>query len=116
MYMPLLLFVIFLVVQASLLFLGNQAASAAAREAARIARAGGGSPQAMQDGVERGRRYAAQIGHGLIEDVRVEVLPAGGEQVRATVTGRGVQVVPGVPGLGITQISQGPVEGFRPDL
>jgi Flp pilus assembly protein TadG len=116
MYMPILLFVIFVTVQASLLFLGNQAASAAAREAARVARSGGGSAQAMQDGEVRGREYAASVGRGVIDRVQVQVHPAGGRQVRATVTGWGIQVAPGLPGLRITQVVQGPVEGFRPDV
>jgi Flp pilus assembly protein TadG len=116
MYMPLLLFVIFVTVQAALLFLGNQAASAAAREAARVARSGGGSGQAMQDGVVRGQQYAASVGRGVIADVQVRVQAVGGQEVRATVTGHGIQVVPGIPGLRIKQVVQGPVEGFRPDV
>jgi Flp pilus assembly protein TadG len=116
MYMPVLFFVIFVTVQAALLFLGNQAASAAAREAARVARSGGGSAQAIQDGRVRGLEYAASVGHGVLENVQVEVNAVAGQQIRATVTGRGVQVVPGVPGMDITQVIQGPVEEFRPDL
>jgi hypothetical protein len=115
MYMPLLLLVIFATVQVSLMFLGNQAASAAAREAARVARIGGGSAPAMLDGEARGRDYAASVGRGVIDGVRVQVRPAGGRQVRATVTGRGIEVMPGMPGLTITQVAQGPVEEFRPD-
>lgn len=114
--MPLMFFVIFLTVQASLLFLGNQAASASAREAARVARAGGGSAQAIHDGTVRGQQYAADVGHGLLADVRVRVVAIAPGQVRATVTGTGVQVVPGIPGLGINQVAQGPVEEFRPDV
>ena len=36
-------------------------------------------------------------------------------QVRATVHAKGVQLVPGVPGMNITKTVQGPVEEFRPD-
>ncbi len=116
MYMPILLLLIFFTVQESLLFLGNQAASAAAREAARVARSEGGDPQALQDGTEKGRQYAVSVGHGLIDDITVDVQPAGNQEIRATVTARGVQIVPGFPGQRITQVAQGPVEGFRPDL
>jgi hypothetical protein len=116
MYMPLMMFVIFLTVQASLLFLGNQAASAAAREAARVARAGGGSAQAINDGALRGRLYAADVGRGLLDDVKVKVVAVAPDQVRATVTGRGIQVVPLIPSIGINQVAQGPVESFRPDV
>jgi Flp pilus assembly protein TadG len=115
MYMPLLLFVIFVTVQAAMLFLGNQAASAAAREAARVARSGGGSAQAIADGQARGRQYAASVGHGVIENVQVQVNAVADRQIRATVTGRGIQVVPFLPGMDITQVVQGPVEEFRPD-
>jgi len=116
MYMPLLVFVIFATVQAAMLFLGNQAASAAAREAARVARTGGGTSAALQAGEVRGRAYVADIGAGVIEDVTVQVTAVGGDEVRAVVTGHGIQVVPGLPGLRISQAVQGPVEEFRPDL
>lgn len=116
MYMPLLFFVIFVTVQAAMLFLGNQAASAAAREAARVARSGGGSPAAIVDGRVRGMEYAASVGHGVIENVEVQVNAVAGRQIRATVTGRGIQVVPWLPGMDITQVVQGPIEEFRPDL
>jgi Flp pilus assembly protein TadG len=115
MYMPVLFFVIFVTVQAAMLFLGNQAASAAAREAARVARSGGGSAEAISDGQARGQEYAASVGHGVIENVQVQVNAVPDRQIRATVTGRGIQVVPFLPGLDITQVVQGPVEEFRPD-
>jgi hypothetical protein len=116
MYMPILFFVIFVTVQGAMLFLGNQAANAAARETARVARAGGGTAEAMQAGRARGMAYAASVGHGVIENVQITVAPAGDRQIRATVTGRGVQVVPWLPGMDITQQVQGPIEEFRPDL
>jgi hypothetical protein len=116
MYMPVLFFVIFVTVQAAMLFLGNQAASAAAREAARVARSGGGSADAIAAGRARGLEYAASVGHGVIEDVQVQVNPVADRQIRATVTGRGIQVVPWLPGMDITQVVQGPIEEFRPDL
>jgi Flp pilus assembly protein TadG len=118
MYMPILLFVIFLTVQFSLVFLGNQAASAAAREAARVARSGGGSAQALLDARARGRDYAQTVGHGLISNVDVQVRPVwndGRPEIRADVTADGVRVVPWIPGLRIEQVVQGPVEEFRPD-
>jgi hypothetical protein len=122
MYMPLLVFTIFLTLQIAFLYLGNQAAGAAAREAARVARSAGdpgaGSDQALQAGQLRGQEYATSVGHGVIEDVTVQVQAVngpGGLQVRATVTGKGVQLVPGMPGRKITKVVQGPVEVFRPD-
>ena len=115
MFTPILFFVIFVTVQGAMLFLGNQAASAAAREAARVARSGGGTGDAIAAGQARGVEYAATVGHGVLDNVQVQVFAVPGRQIRATVTGRGVQVVPGIPGLDITQVSQGPIEEFRPD-
>jgi Flp pilus assembly protein TadG len=115
MYMPVLFFVIFVTVQAAMLFLGNQAASAAAREAARVARSGGGSAQAIADGRSRGLEYAATVGHGVIDNVQVQVNPVADRQIQATVTGRSIRVVPFLPWIDITQVVQGPIEEFRPD-
>jgi len=121
MYMPLLGFMIFVTLQIALVFLGNQAAGAAAREAARVARSAGdpgaGSPEALQAGQDRGLQYATSVGRGLIRDVEVQVVAVNedGLQVRATVHAKGVQLVPGVPGMNITKTVQGPVEEFRPD-
>jgi Flp pilus assembly protein TadG len=116
MYMPLLLLAIFAVVQFSLAYLGDRAAQAAAREASRVARAGGGSPQALLEGQARGAAYAASVGRGVLFDARVVVVAAGGDQVRATVTGHALNVAPGIPAPRITQSVQGPAELFRPDV
>ena len=62
-YMPLLMFVIFLAVQFALIWFGNQAASAVARETARTARVYESEGQA----VAAGRQYAATIGDGVLE-------------------------------------------------
>jgi hypothetical protein len=115
MYMPILFFIIFATVQAAMLFLGNQAASAAAREAARVARSGGGTGDAVAAGQQRGMAYAQSVGKGVLEDPQVQVGLVPGRQVRAVVDGHGVSVVPGLPGLAIHQVAQGPIEEFRPD-
>ena len=70
----------------------------------------------MSDARVRGRAYAETVGHGLINHVAVEVRPAGGREIRATVTADGVRIVPWLPGMSIRQVVQGPVEEFRPDL
>ena len=116
MYTPILFFVIFVTMQVTMLYLGNQAASAAAREAARVARSGGGSPQAIFDARARGMQYATTVGHGVIDNPQVDVVIVADRQIKATVRGQGIQVVPGLPGLTITQVAQGPIEEFRPDL
>ena len=114
-YMPLLLLCIFAVVQFSLAYLGDRAAQAAAREASRVARVGGGTPQALAAARARGAVYAATVGKGVLLNPQVQVVVVGPDQVRATVVGTAIQVAPGVPMPRITQTVQGPVEIFRPD-
>jgi len=110
MYMPLLMFVIFLAVQMSLVYLGNQAATATAREAARVARVTGSAAQ----GDAAGSQYAANIGQGVLEDVRVTVTYVGDDRVRAVVSGRAQQLVP-VLVPRVSQEVEGPIEEFRQD-
>ncbi|GAA2031276.1 TadE/TadG family type IV pilus assembly protein [Pseudokineococcus marinus] len=110
-YVPLLLLLLFMGVQVGQVMLGNQAALAAAREAARVARAGGDLTAAE----DRGRAYAASIGTGVLRGADVEVLALdGGLTVRATVTGDAYALVPSLGGR-ITQVAEGPVEVFRGD-
>ncbi|MDQ1292753.1 MAG: hypothetical protein QG608_633 [Actinomycetota bacterium] len=112
--MPLLLVVIFLSVQFALMYLGNQAADAAARQAARVARNGGGGTEALAEAESGALHYAAQVGSGVLVDVRVEVIRVDRNTIRATVTGWSQAIVPGFPGTRITRSIQGPIEQFRP--
>ena len=114
-YTPVLMLVIFLTVQFALTWHGNQIAGAVAREAARVARAGGGTDSAIAQAKTRGAEYAAAIGGDALRDVSIEVsLPADGE-VAVTVTGRSVEIVPGfAPRVHVSVL--GPVEVFRPDV
>ena len=107
-YTPLLMFAIFLVVQFTMVYLGNSAASAVAREAARVARTTGDPGQAHQAGVQ----YAANIGKGVLEDYDVTVtMFDNGDRVRVTVTGHAQEISPvGVPL--VSQTVEGPVEQF----
>lgn len=107
-YTPLLMFAIFLVVQFAMVYLGNNAASAVAREAARVARTTGDPGQAHQAGVQ----YAANIGKGVLEDYDVKVtMLDNGERVRVTVTGHAQEISPvGVPL--VSQTVEGPIERF----
>lgn len=110
MYMPLLMFVIFLAVQFSLVYLGNQAASATAREAARVARVTGSAAQ----GEAAGNQYARNIGKGILEDVTVRVVAAGPDRVRAEVSGEAQQLVP-ILVPRVTAEVEGPLEEFKVD-
>jgi Flp pilus assembly protein TadG len=115
MYMPLLFIAIFTSVQFALMFFGNQAAAAAAREAARVARTEGGTPQAMHAARLRGVQYATTVGKGVLLQPRVQVLQVNADEVRVVVDGSSLQVVPGLPAPHIHQVVQGPLETFRPD-
>ena len=111
-YMPLLMIAIILTIQFALVYLGNQAVSAAAREAARTARTTG-DPQA---GEARGYDYAKDLGGGLLRAVRVDVgLVNGGRDVRAVVSADGEQLLPFLDRPKLNESVQGPVEQFRED-
>jgi Flp pilus assembly protein TadG len=110
-YMPILMLAIFLTIQLSLIYLGNQVASAAARETARVARTTLDSGQAEAAGID----YTNRIGKGILEDVQVIVTPVGAEEVRVEVTGHAQKITPFVDPPTVTQVVQGPLEEFRAD-
>jgi len=106
-YMPVLMFIIFLGVQFSLVWFGNQAASAVARETARTARVYAGEARAEQVG----HHYAETIGDGVLEDVHITVVRVG-DRIRVTVTGHAQEISPiGVPT--VSQTVEGPIEEFQ---
>jgi Flp pilus assembly protein TadG len=113
--MPLLMVAIFITVQFSLLYLGNQVVSSAARQAARVARTTGDTDMAEA----KGKGYADSVGHGLVENVRVIVTdePNGTPwpDIKVVVSGEALQLVPGVEFGQVTKTVQGPSESFRPD-
>ena len=105
-YMPVLMLVIFIAVQLALVWFGNQAASAVARETARVARVYEDEGRAHQAGMH----YADNIGKGVLEDASIDVAITG-DLVRVTVTGHAQEISP----IGVPQVSQtveGPVEEF----
>lgn len=107
-YMPLLLLIMFIAVQFALVWFGNQAASAAAREAARVARVEADRGLAIQ----AGKDYVRRIGDGVLEDARITVELIGDGRVRVTVTGKAQQLSPiGVPR--VSQTVEGPIEQFE---
>jgi len=114
-YTPVLMLVIFLTVQFALTWHGTQVAGAVAREAGRVARAGGGTPEAIAEAETRGVEYAEAIGGNALTDVDIEIASASDEEITVTVTGRSVEIVPGfAPRVHVSV--QGPVEVFRPDV
>lgn len=108
--------VILLTVQFALSWHGNQIAGAVAREAARVVRAGGGTPSAVAAARTRAIDYATAIGGSALTDVNVEVTPLPtAREVRVAVSGRSVEIVPGFAPR-VSKSVQGPIEEFRPDL
>lgn len=115
MIMPIVLAVVLLIVQMTLWFHGRQVADAAAREGARVARAGGET--GWEDEAEaRATRILRSVGPRLLADATVRAWEEGGLR-GVEVTGAAVQVIPLLPELTFTVNSRfgGPVECFRPD-
>ena len=80
---------------------------------------------AAQEGVAAGRAYHAAAGAGRIRAEQFLAASAGdsllasdatatasGATLRVVVTGRALSVLPGVPGLPVRQSAQGPLERF----
>ncbi|GII53211.1 hypothetical protein Pth03_16000 [Planotetraspora thailandica] len=114
--MPIVLVAVLVIVQMTLWFHGRQVADAAAREGARIARAGGMSSGWRGDAEERAKKIVNDVGPELLKGVTVtawEKNDQRGVDVRGTV----VQVIPLLPKLTLTITSHfgGPTECFRPD-
>lgn len=113
-FTPLLMLAILVIVQLALTWYGNELAGAVAREAARVVRTGGGTPESAQDARARAIEFAEQIGGTSLTDLAVVVERPDDLTVRVTVTGRAVEIVQGMaPGVSATV--HGPVEGFRAD-
>ena len=92
---PVLLAVVFGLVQGALWFHARNVASAAAAEGVRAARVETGTVQA---GRARATAFLAGAGADVLTNSRIEVT-ADGERVHIVVTGRSISVLPGVPGL-----------------
>jgi hypothetical protein len=110
MYMPILMFTILFAVQFSLVYLGGQVASGAAREANRTARATGseGAAKAVGD------RIVQQIGKGVLDDALV-VPDVGVDQARVTVSGQASKILPFLPIPRVSETVQGPIERYVED-
>ena len=114
---PLLLGLIWLTIQFALWYQGRQVALAAAQLGARVA-----SQDAVRvpDWAARAERSAQNYYRGLGTKVLggqigASAGPAGVGQVRVTVTGTAVSIVPGLT-LTIHETAGGPIDCFRPDL
>lgn len=114
-FTPLLMLAILVVVQLALTWYGNELAGAVAREAARVVRTGGGTPESVHDAQRRAADFAEQIGGTSLTGLAVEIEQPDDRTVRVTVTGRAIEIVQGMAPR-VSATVQGPVEGFRADL
>ncbi len=109
--MPILMVTILFAVQFSLVYLGGQVASGAARETARTARvtSNAGAARAVGD------RIVTQIGPGVLDDATI-VVQIGPEQARVTVSGEASQILPFLPIPRVSETVEGPIERYIEDV
>lgn len=110
-YTPLLMIAMIITIQFALTYLAKQSASAAAREAARVARVTGDAGK----GYDKGVSSANSLGRGLLENPQVRVVQVG-DDMRATVSGRANQLLPFLDSPKVTEVVQGRIEQFQQDV
>ncbi len=106
---PVVLLVITAVVQYGLWFHARSLALAAAQEGVTAARVYQADPTA---GPQRAAAFARDHAADTLTDVTVRTTTPGLGRVGIEVTGRALTIVPGLPGLAVTQRAEGPVERF----
>ncbi|MFF0735952.1 TadE family protein [Streptomyces chartreusis] len=103
---PFVLLATVAVVQACLWFYARQIALTAAREGVTTARAYESSPG---EGAAQARTVLARTAGDSLAGYSVSV-SSDGQRVRVEVSGTALSMIPGMPGLQITQSASGPVE------
>lgn len=106
---PVLLLIIFGLIQGALWYHARNVASGAAQEGVRVARAETGSTDA---GRARAEGFLTDAGGADVLTDPVVQVSGDAERVRVVVTGRSISVLPGVPGPLVEQSAAGPVERF----
>jgi Flp pilus assembly protein TadG len=108
---PVLMLLIFGVVQGALFFHGRNVALAAAEQGVRAGRAEGlGDPAAVA--AAQARQFLLDTGE-LDNLTNLVIAPAvDGDQVRVTITARTVSLLPGVPGPRVSHSAAGSLERF----
>jgi Flp pilus assembly protein TadG len=111
---PLLIVIIFGLVQAALVWHAQHVVVAAAQQGARIARTDPGAGAATDPATVRAETisYLHQLGADLIGQPTVSITRTPG-WVTVTVTGHAVSLLPGAT-LTVHAVSRGPVEAFQP--
>lgn len=106
---PVVLLLIFLVIQGALYYHARNVALAAAQEGVRVARAENGTPAA---GGNAARAFVEQAG-GSEVIIGLKVVPTrSATKATVTVSGKAMSAIPGMPGFTITQTAEGTVERF----
>lgn len=109
---PALMLLVFSIVQGGLWFYARSLALAAAQEGAAAAAAYGAPRDA---GAARARTFLEQQAGDSLTATAVSASGSTSTLVRIQVTGRSLSVLPGLPGLVITQSADAPVERFTTD-
>ncbi|PKV82714.1 TadE/TadG family type IV pilus assembly protein [Streptomyces sp. TLI_146] len=103
---PFVLLATVAVIQASLWFYARQIALTAAREGLTAARTYQSNPA---DGAARARNVLGRSAGDSLRAYSV-VASSDGQRVRVRVSGTALSILPGVPGLRVTQSASGPLE------
>ncbi|MGW7362931.1 TadE family protein [Streptomyces sp. NPDC054841] len=104
---PFVLLATVAVVQASMWFYARQIALTAAREGLSAARTYQATPAA---GAARAREVLGRTAGDSLQGASVSTAGSSAERVRIEVSGTALSMIPGIPGLRITQSASGAVE------
>ena len=108
---PILLLLIFGTIQGALYFHGRNVVLAAAQQGVRAARLDG-QPDRSATAERQTRQFLLDTGELSNLDGLTVVVSLDANQVRVTVSGRTVSLLPGVPGPRVTQTAAGSLERF----
>lgn len=106
---PALLLLIFTIVQTGLWFHARSLALAAAQEGVNAARAYRADPAT---GTTRARLFLTEHAGDSLSGTRITTTGTTPTQIRIQVQGRALSVLPGVPGMTVTQSAEAPIERF----
>ena len=109
---PALLLLVFAVVQGGLWFYARSLALAAAEEGAT---AGAAYQADRSAAAARARAFLTEQAGDTLTSTEVTTTGSSITTVRIQVTGRSLSVLPGIPGLPVTQVAQADVERFTTD-
>lgn len=110
---PIIIFMIFVVIQFALWYHARHVVTVAAQEGARVARAANTSAAAAERaGRDRAYAFIDTLGGSIVEDPNV-VVNRGVATVTVRVTGTAIHIVPGLR-LQVRGQSAGPIERFVP--